>query len=112
MRTTKATKGCCRKKKLKLHNRLRKSCIAKSSIKTQVVDMRRLHTSPADTPIRIYNTPHTSAKTYPGGVNDDFSSIGYQVTIDLLCKSEETYPTSNEMKMNFSEENKVLIRKI
>lgn len=90
MITTKATSGCCRKKKQNVQSKLVKSCIEKSIINTQVDGVRRLHTSPADNPIRIYNAPQTKEKTSPGGVNDDFWINGYQVSNDSLCRSIET----------------------
>ena len=51
--------------------------------------MRLLHTSPADNPMRMYNTPQTKEKTMPGGVNADFCSNGYHVISESLCNNIE-----------------------
>ena len=111
MRTTKATNGCCRKKKQKLQKRFRNSCIENRNMRTLAVDERRLHTRPADSPMSTYNTLHTTEKTYPGGVSDDFWSSGYHVDMDSLCNNIEMYPTSNEMTMNLREVSKVFIKR-
>ena len=70
------------------------------SINTHEYTVRVFHIKPAEIPINRYRTLHTIAKTFPGGVSEDFIRVGYHVTNDSRCKSMDIYPTRNEINTN------------
>ena len=76
-----------KKKKHRLHKKFKESWDEYSSFSTHEFIVRLFHTMAADTPISIYSKVHIIENTYPGGVSEDFTSVGYQLSIDSRCNS-------------------------